>query len=159
MKIALILQIVSALLLGGVACTSKTKTQKKEDSRTVTSPEDLTKVDVNRTTTSGPPRLSSRELERLSSEAKQGNVDSMYTLSTYHFANSEVRLGYYWLGEAAKLGECHAILHLVENTFRGVTPEELLHWRNEEKRLGCDPARDDRVKPEIRINGVLQPAE
>ncbi len=108
--------------------------------------------EANEAPSSGNPRLSSSDLKRFSEKAKQGNVDAMYTLSTHYFTISNVNLGYYWLREAASLGECHAILHLIENTFSGVEPAEILHWRKEKERLHCDPMKDDIVKPEINLS-------
>lgn len=105
----------------------------------------------------GPPRLSQSEVERFLKKARGGDADAMHTLSTHYFADNEIRLGYHWLRQAAKLGDCDAVLHLVENDFRGVTSEEMPHWRKEKKRLGCDPGKHARAKPIIRIRPDPEP--
>jgi len=105
--------------------------------------------DTNGMTGSGP-RLPAREVERILKKAKAGNVRAMHTLSVHHLTGSEVDKAYDWLREAARLGDCEAVDHLVDNIYGGVTPDEMPHWRNEQKRLACDPLKDYGTRPTIR---------
>lgn len=109
------------------------------------------------TTVFGPPRLPPSEVERFLKKAKAGDTDAMHTLSTHYFGRNEIGLGYHWLRQAAKLDDCDAVLHLVENDFRGVTAEEMPHWQKEKTRLGCDPEKHARAKPVIRIRRDPEP--
>lgn len=145
--------IAGGVIFLSVACARPASVPTENNAEGMTS----APVPEGTTTVFGPPRLTPSEVERFLKRAQRGDVDAMYTLSTHHFANSEIGPGYHWLREAAKLGECHAILHLVENTFRGVTPREMPHWRKEKERLGCDPERDERAKPIIRIRPNPEP--
>lgn len=114
-------------------------------------------VPVGTTTVFGPPHLSPSEVDRFLKKARAGDADAMHTLSTHYFGGNEISLGYHWLRQAAKLGDCDAVLHLVEDDFRGVTAEEMPHWQKEKERLGCDPAKHARAKPIIRIRPDPEP--
>ena len=104
----------------------------------------------------GPPRLSPGEFERKSRQAANGDVAAMHTLSVHHLSISQVPEAYDWLRKAAKLGDCQAIGHLIEDTFDGVEPDEMPHWRRERKRLGCDPLKSY-VTPQINRHPEPQP--
>lgn len=151
--------IAGALMFVAAACAPQSPASSEESTEGTTPVAQASNDNVVRTTVFGPPRLSPSEVKRFQKKASNGDFEAMGTLSVHHFAGGESDLGHHWLREAAKLGDCAAILHLVEDDFRGVTPDEMPHWQNEKKRLGCNHERDARAKPQIRINGVLQPPE
>ncbi len=142
--------IAGALMFVAVACAPQPPAPSEESTDGMTPVAQAPDENANFTTVFGPPRLSPSEVKRFLKKAGSGDVEAMGTLSVHHFAGDEIGLGYHWLREAAKLGDCDAILHLVENSFRGVTPDEMPHWQNEKKRLGCNSERDARAKPIIR---------
>jgi hypothetical protein len=100
----------------------------------------------------GPPRLSPSEFERFLKKARNGDVRAMHTLSVHYLSLSKRDKAYDWLREAAKLGDCEAVDHLVDDTFEGVSPREARHWLKEQKRLGCDPNDDYGNRPTLRYH-------
>lgn len=149
--------ISGVLMILAVACARQEPAPTDNSTEKTASDIEAPDGKINRTTVFGPPRLSPSELDRFLKRAKRGDLEAMSTLSVHYFAGDEFDLGYRWLREAARLGDCDAILHLVEDDFRGVSSEEMPHWQNEKKRLGCDPERDARAKPIIRLRPESEP--
>jgi hypothetical protein len=106
----------------------------------------------------GPPRLSPKEFERFLAKARKGDIAAMHTLSVHHLSGSERAEAYDWLRRAARLGDCQAVVLLVEDDFDGVAPSEMPHWRNEQRRLGCDPQKNYGIGPTIKTDPAANSA-
>lgn len=86
-------------------------------------------------------RQSPERVRELKGMAAKGNVSAMRSMAAHHITAGETKDARYWLGEAVKHGDCHAV-QIFENTYLKVPPQELEHWRNEGRKLGCDPKKD-----------------
>jgi hypothetical protein len=86
-------------------------------------------------------RRSPEQVRVLKGMAAKGNVSAMRSMAAHHITASEAEQARYWLGEAVKHGDCHAV-QIFEETYLRVPPKELAHWRREGQKLGCDPKKD-----------------
>lgn len=86
-------------------------------------------------------RRSPEQVRELKGMAKTGNVEAMHGLAAHHITAEETAEARYWLGEAVRHGDCHAV-QLFEESYLKVPTRELSYWRSEGKKMGCDPKRD-----------------
>jgi hypothetical protein len=86
-------------------------------------------------------RRSPKQVRELKDMAKTGNVEAMHGLAAHHITAGETKEARYWLGEAVRHGDCHAV-QVFENTYLKVPVQELAYWRREGQKLGCDPDKD-----------------
>jgi hypothetical protein len=143
--------VMGCVLLCAVSCTPATEPQRNGGNEAFADATPPPAKGVARDShVIAPPRLSAEEFERFSIKARNGDIRAMHTLSVHYLSKSEVAKAYDWLRAAAKLGDCEAVIHLVDDDFGGVTPDEAPHWRNEQRRLRCDPRKNYGTRPTIR---------
>lgn len=86
-------------------------------------------------------RQSPERVRELKGMAAKGDVEAMHGLFAHHITAGETKEARFWLGEAVRHGDCHSV-QIFEETYLEVPPRELAHWRNEGRKLGCDPKKD-----------------
>ena len=126
MEILCLRSMLCVLLFSGACSSEKVAAPIRQD-------------DTTEMVTPGSIRQAPEAVKRLTAEAKGGHIEAMFGLAAHHITAGETVQARYWLGEAVKHGDCHAVYLLIEESYLKVPVEELPHWRSEERRLGCDP--------------------
>jgi hypothetical protein len=126
---------VAAALLLTYACSSPDSSSEK-----VAVP--VQQDNVDEVVTPGSIRQTPERVRELTIKARGGDIDAMMTLASHHITASETVQARYWLGEAVRHGDCYAVELLLEESYLRVPPADLPHWRNEQRRIGCDPNKE-----------------
>src|SRR4051794_27148665 len=81
--------------------------------------------DANILEAPGDLRLTPAEFQTFLRKAQRGDVGAMHTLAVHYISGGEATAGYRWLAEAGKRGDCHAVILLAENTYHGISADEV----------------------------------